>query len=106
MPARTLQRSIPTEHSARRVEGEARISRDRRDLVKIPRTTIWDLTPKGDIVQKGSIEYAGLIKRWGGRYSWQVPAEAAGDYRIRVEMEGGPFQLDAANESVIHVSGP
>ena len=56
MPARTLQRSIPTEHSARRVEGEARISRDRRDLMEIPRTTIWDLTRDGFV--KANPSYA------------------------------------------------
>jgi hypothetical protein len=67
---------------------------------------LGDQRPKAEIVQKGGIEYAGLMERWGGRYWWQVPAEAAGDYRVRVQMDGGPFQLDAANESVIHVSGP
>jgi hypothetical protein len=69
-----------------------------------PELVITD--PKGNIVQEGSVDYAGLMERWGGRYSWQVPADAAGDYRIRVQMEGGPFQIDASTESVIHVSGP
>jgi hypothetical protein len=41
-----------------------------------PELVITD--PKGNIVQKGSVEYASLMERWGGRYSWQVPAEAAG----------------------------
>jgi hypothetical protein len=73
-------------------------------LPRNPELVITD--PKGEIVQKGSVEYAGLMERWGGRYSWQVPAGATGDYRARVRIDGGPFQIDDTAESVIHVSGP
>ena len=72
---------------------------------KLPPSPVFIITgPSGEIVEQGSGEYRGLMEGFNARYSWQVPAGAAGDYRVRVRIGGGPFRIDDTAESVIHVS--
>ena len=58
-------------------------------------------TPDGDVVQQGSFEPRPGFTSWDSWYTWRVPTELADEYRVKVQMKAGPFQINESHVSVI-----